>query len=195
MKKNMYEAGDEELIRSYLDDDIEAFSILYERYRKRLYAYINGMLPRRHSLADDIFQQTWIRVVEKLPVYRHQGSFQAWITRIAHNIAVDHFRKEKRETSMDSIEDSGAVFADAGTEPWRELDRKYMGELIRACLDNLNPEQREVFVLRHNEVAFRDISEIQGCSINTTLARMQYALKNLRNCITDNIQAKRNGQV
>jgi len=176
------ESNDIELIESYLNGDAEAFDILYERYKRRLYSYLNRLLPNRHTLADDVFQQTWIKVLKQLPKYKDNERFHGWLTRIAHNVAIDHFRKEKNEVLLEDTESSN-LFAAVGSEPWRELDNVELGKAIAECLAKLVNEQREVFVLRQDGFSFKEIAKLQGCSINTALGRMQYALRNLRNCM------------
>jgi len=176
------ESSDQELIKSYLNDDASAFDILYERYKRRLYSYLNRLMPQRSALVDDVFQQTWIKVIRRLPKYKDNEKFQAWLTRIAHNVAVDHFRKEKNEILLEDTEKS-KLFAAVGYEPWRELENAELGKAIEGCLAKLPDEQREVFILRQDEMGFKEIAKVQECSINTALGRMQYALRNLRNCM------------
>jgi len=176
--------SDIELIEKYLDNNSAAFDILYTRYRKQLYAYLNRLLPGQHSLADDIFQNTWVKVIRQLPKYRHSERFLAWITRIAHNLAIDHFRKSKKEVLSDNTEKT-KLFAAVGSEPWRGLDNRELAKALENCVGKLQSEQCEVFVLRQNKMSFKEIAEIQQCSINTALGRMQYAVKNLRNCMAE----------
>lgn len=176
------ETSDIKLIEAYLDGDAAAFDVLYERYKRRLYSYLNRLLPNRHTLADDVFQQTWIKVLRQLPKYKDNERFQGWLTRIAHNVAIDHFRKEKNEVLLEDTE-SSKLFAAVGSEPWRALDNAELGEAIAGCLAKLVDDQREVFVLRQDDLSFKEIAKLQGCSINTALGRMQYALRNLRNCM------------
>jgi RNA polymerase sigma-70 factor (ECF subfamily) len=176
------ESTDIELIDSYLNGDAAAFDILYERYKRRLYSYLNRLMPMRSALVDDVFQQTWGKVLGKLANYKHSEKFQAWLTRIAHNVAVDHFRKEKNEVLLEDTEKS-KLFAAVGNEPWRDLENAELGKAIEDCLAKLTGDQREVFVLRQDDVSFKEIAKLQKCSINTALGRMQYALRNLRNCM------------
>jgi len=177
------QVDDRELIARYLeDDDAAAFSQLYERYRKQLYAYLNRLLSGQQAVADDLFQQSWIRVVRQLPRYRHREKFLAWLMRIAHNLAMDHYRRHRHESSQEDF-DNREWFSPGGDEPWRNLDRAELGRVLDGCIGKLPPEQREVFLLRQEEVAFREIAGIQDCSINTALGRMQYALRNLQRCL------------
>ena len=82
------------LIKGYLSGSGKDFEELYDRYKKMLYGYLNNMLPQQQSIVDDIFQQTWLKVVEKLPEYRCSNRFSAWLFRIAHNLAIDHYKNQ-----------------------------------------------------------------------------------------------------
>ena len=180
--------NDEMLIRGYLAGNPEDFNTLYERYKHRLYAYLNRMLAGSAVSADDIFQQTWIKAVDSLSKYEHKQMFLAWLIRIAHNIAVDSFRKNARNGETTLTAEDGETpreFAAPASEPWREMQREELAKAIDAALDTLSPELREVFLMRRDDVPFREIAEIQKCSINTALARMQYALKNLRRALKE----------
>ena len=176
------ELSDIELIEKFLKQDMRAFDLLYGRYRNQLYAYLNRLLPGQYALVDDIFQNTWIKVIKQLPNYKHSNKFMGWVMRIAHNLTIDYFRKAKREVLSDDTE-SSKLFAVAGSEPWRNLDNEELGEALAGCIAELKEEQREVFILRQDDFSFKEIAEIQSCSINTALGRMQYAVKNLRNCM------------
>ena len=179
----MEELDDHELIRAYLAGDEAAFETLYERHRKRLYGYLNGLLPGQTAEADEVFQLTWIRVVDQLKNYREQGCFPAWLFRLARNLLIDRVRRNRRAGFMTELdrEDVPEQPAGPGSEPWRDLDESELGQAIRKAVAELPAEQREVFLLRSNEeMPFREIAALQNCSINTALARMQYALKNLR---------------
>jgi RNA polymerase sigma-70 factor (ECF subfamily) len=179
-------APDKELIESYLKDNNEAFKELYNRYKNALYGYLNKMLPGQHAVIDDIFQKTWIKVIKNLEKYKDNQKFSAWLFRISHNETMDYFRKRKREVS---IEDSNKEIFYSGLEkvnseqPWKEIDKKELKTLLKNCLSELSPAQKEVFLLRQEEFSFKEIAQIQDISINTALSRMQYALKALRICI------------
>lgn len=176
------EFSDIELIERYLANDYDAFNILYNRYRRQLYGYLNRLLPGQHSVADDIFQQTWIKVIRRLPDYQDNQKFLAWVMRISHNLAIDHFRRNKRELLCDDNTEE-MLFSSDKMQPWMELDRSELAAALDGCVGKLQPEQREVFLLRQEDVGFKEIAEIQGTSINTALGRMQYALRNLRHCM------------
>jgi RNA polymerase sigma-70 factor, ECF subfamily len=176
------ELSDIELIERYLSSDCEAFDLLYNRYRKQLYAYLNRLLPGQHAVADDIFQQTWIKVIRRLPDYKDSQKFLAWTMRISHNLTIDYFRKSKREILCED-NDNDLLFSSDNLQPWMNLDREELAEALNVCIAKLNTEQREVFILRQDGIGFKEIAEIQDSSINTALGRMQYALRNLRKCM------------
>ena len=126
-KKNV---PDVVLITGYLNGDTEAFNILYDRYKRQLYAYLNRMVPGQTALVDDIFQQTWIKVVHQLPKYQSRQRFLAWIIRIGHNQAIDHFRKiGKHEVALADDEGSENL-AREEQEPWEGLDRNELGKAL-----------------------------------------------------------------
>jgi len=172
--------SDEELIGRFLKNDTAAFTILYERYRRQIYAHINRLLPGQPDKADDIFQQSWIKALGTLSTYQHNDRFLPWLLKIAHNQAIDLFRRSKDDYQEIPLDDSADVVDSQGSDPRHELDRKELAVLLDAALAILPPEQREVFLLRQDDVSFREIAEIQNCSINTVLGRMQYALRNLQ---------------
>ncbi len=176
---------DEELIKGYLAGRAEDFNVLYERYKRQLYSYLNRLVPGQHALVDDLFQQSWLKALDQLKKYENRQKFMAWLMRIAHNLAMDHFRRARtagEHSPSDEIADS--LFKDDG-EPWREMDCGELGDALDYALSQINPELREVFLLRQDDIPFKEIAEIQSCSINTALARMQYALKNLRRLLSE----------
>ena len=176
---------DEELIKGYLTGNAEDFNVLYERYKRQLYSYLNRLLPGRHDLVDDLFQQTWLKAIDKLGSYQNRQKFTAWLMRIAHNLAMDHFRSVKSSGESASVDEmADTLFKDDG-EPWRDLDCEELGSALDFALQRLNPELREVFLLRQEDISFKEIAEIQGSSINTALSRMQYALRNLRKLLSE----------
>ncbi len=171
---------DEALIQAYLAGDVRSFDTLYARYKRPLYAYLNRMTGN-HALADDLFQQTWLRVIRKLEKYESKQKFFAWLTMIAHNLAIDHFRKEKTASELPLDDENIAVSEPVShTEPWMKLHNRELEKALRKATETLTAEQKEVFLLRQQGISFKEIAEVQNCSINTVLGRMQYALKNLR---------------
>ncbi|MCP3968281.1 MAG: sigma-70 family RNA polymerase sigma factor [Lentisphaerae bacterium] len=180
------ERSDRDLIKGYLSGNTTDFELLYEKYKRQVYSYLVHILSNQHSSVDDIFQQVWIKAVNKIGKYRHQDRFLAWVMRIARNTALDYFRKQQRQQPRVELdcEEAPELSDHPGSEPWRELDRSELAILLNKAIQELPPEQREVFVMRQEDMSFKDISEIQQCSINTALARMQYAIKNLRKTLS-----------
>lgn len=173
---------DNDLIKAYLRGDADAFAVLYERYKRQVYAFLLKMLADNNSAIDDLFQQAWIKTSKNLHRYRNQDRFLAWLLSIARNTALDYFRRHKR-TYIFSDLDSGDMPEVENTsrdEPWRDMDRTELSDAVEAALRRLSPEQREVFMMRQEQLSFKEIAEIHNCSINTALARMQYAMKNLQ---------------
>jgi RNA polymerase sigma-70 factor (ECF subfamily) len=169
------------LIKGYLSGSGKDFEELYDRYKKMLYGYLNNMLPQQQSIVDDIFQQTWLKVVEKLPEYRCSNRFSAWLFRIAHNLAIDHFRRNKKFVNQLELDSEDAPdLPDKEKLVWDRMDRADFERALEQVLGTLQDGQREVFMLRIDKISFKEIAEIQNCSINTVLARMQYAMKNLK---------------
>ncbi len=185
--------SDMELIRGYLAGSAEDFECLYQRYRKQLYAYLNTLLEQDRAAVDDVFQLTWLKAIDHLPGYKDKNMFLAYLMRIAHNLAVDVCRKKQRmeqyETS--SVYPSGTLpegeeknmeelRGDFRYIPGKGMENMELSSAIEQAVNTLKGELKEVFLLRMEDLSFKEIAEIQKCSINTVLARMQYALKNLR---------------
>ena len=189
-EQNKYEnIEDAVLIHAYAEGDEKAFETLYYRYRQQLYGYLNN-LTGGSSEADEVFSETWQKVIKKLPGYRDDGKFSAWLFRIARNIFIDRIRHNKPDKFVAA--DTEAPVEPVGSDiysPERELGRADISKAINAALGSLQPEQREVFLLREEaQLSFKEIAEIQGCSLGTALSRMRYALKKLRSFL-ENIDA------
>ena len=181
---------DMECIRSYLNGDSNALTPLVQNYRRPLFAFILKMTEGRED-ADEIFQETWFRAIKSLPRFK-QKNFLSWLFRIAHNLIIDRARRAKRNISMQtsgSREEAATLedrLADGALLPDQRLEGNQLGEEIRSALTKLSPEQQEVFVLRmYSGLSFKEISAIQNCSINTSLARMQYALTKMRSMLKE----------
>ena len=189
MKDIGQEVEDAILIKEYLAGNDQAFTMLYERYKALLYSYLNRLLDNDRPSADDLFQQTWIKVIDQLAHYEDRQQFSAWLLRIAHNLTIDWFRKCRRRSQYEagSLDDTEAAVdpPDRNNEPWRGMHREELEKAVSDAVGKLSPELREVFLLRRENISFKEIAVIQKCSINTALARMQYALKNLRKSLAD----------
>ena len=150
-----------------------------------VYGYLNNLCGGNTAEADEVFEETWLRVIHKAPDYRDDGKFSAWLFRISRNIFIDRLRRNRPE--MVAEVEVEHVLEDAATEfsPEREAGAADLKRMIAQALAELPPEQREVFLLREEEeLSFREIAEIQGCSLGTVLSRMRYALKSLRSFLT-----------
>lgn len=184
------ELTDHELVKQFIDGKQSSFEILVNRHKDKVYTYIFLMVKNDH-LANDIFQETFIKVVKSLNVgkYQENGKFISWVVRIAHNLIIDHFRKEKqmRTFSNDEYENdifNSSRFSDATIED--DIIQDQIKDDVRKLVDYLPEEQREVILLRHfSGLSFKEIAEQTNVSINTALGRMRYALINMRKLIEE----------
>lgn len=178
----MSEPEDMMLIQAYIAGDERAFEILYQRYRRQLYGYLCNLLSGNTSDADELFEETWIKVIDKLSTYRDQGKFSAWLFRVARNVFIDTMRKNKEQLfSMDSG-DLPEV-PDWSETPGEAMDDEDTARILEKAVGGLPVDQREVFLMRQQSLSFKEIAGIQGCSINTVLGRMHYAVRNLKKLI------------
>lgn len=179
------EFSDKELVESYLNGNQSSFEILLNRHQSRVYAYIM-MLVKDKQLADDIFQDAFIKVIRTLKSgsYNEEGKFIQWVMRIAHNLIIDHFRRSKRLPIAESGSDDFQLidrmgYTDVSIEQKMVTDQIH--DDLRTMIDYLPSEQKEVLYLRmYAEMSFKDIAEMTNVSINTALGRMRYALINMR---------------
>jgi RNA polymerase sigma-70 factor (ECF subfamily) len=187
---NALECTDKELVESYRKGNHTSFELLINRHQVRIFSYIM-MLVKDKQLADDIFQDTFIKIIRTIKngTYKEEGKFIQWAMRIAHNLVIDHFRKSKRipysdvqNDSYDFLENIG--LADPSVEQQMITDQIH--EDLRQLITFLPEEQREVLYLRlYSEMSFKDIAELTNVSINTALGRMRYALINIRKMINE----------
>ena len=174
--------GDELLTAAAARGDESALEMLFERYRRPLYAYFNRMLGNDVMSADDCFQELWIKVINKLPGYRDEGKFSAWLFRIARNQVLEHFRREKSRAKIGALteEGEGPEQVNFTSEPRSLVGAQELNEQLEELLARLPAEQREVFIMRQNDLSFKEIAKIQRCPVNTALGRMHNCLKFLR---------------
>jgi len=188
MKANLI--SDKELISKYLSGNQNSLEVLIHRHKNRVFAYIL-MVVKDKQLADDIFQDTFIKVINTLRSgsYKEEGKFIQWVMRIAHNLIIDHFRKSKRIPVIDNRNEDFDIFDTIKLLDDSVEDRMITEQIhadLRKLIQLLPPEQKEVLVLRHySEMSFKDIAEQTEVSINTALGRMRYALINLRKLIEE----------
>jgi len=185
-----YYLSDNELISKFVRGDQASLEVLINRYRKQVYSYIVLLVKNQH-LAEDIFQDTFMKVIRSLHEgkYREDGKFLAWVVRIAHNLVIDHYRREKQLNAVSNQEFGHDLFNS------RKLSSKtiedqiihdQIEEDVRNLVDYLPEDQKEVLILRHYcGLSFKEIADQTNVSINTALGRMRYALINLRKLIKE----------
>jgi len=180
---------DNELITRYVAGDEIALKQLINRHQKKVFSYIL-MSVKNRELAEDIFQDTFIKVINTLKSenYKEEGKFLQWVMRIANNLKIDYYRKVQRMPVFESNSDFNIFDVLNGTDP--SIEQKIITEQIYSDVKNLvkylPEEQREVLEMRiYDDVSFKDIAELTGVSINTALGRMRYALINLRKLIKE----------
>lgn len=183
------DVSDNQLIEQFLGGNESSLEKLIVRHQRKVFTSIL-LLVKEKELAEDIFQETFIKVINTLRSghYKEEGKFLPWVVRIGHNLVIDHFRKQKRmpmvrDTDEFSVMDS-LKLTDENVE-----DKMIVGQIhetIRQLIDFLPLDQREVVIMRHYaDMSFKEIAESTNVSINTSLGRMRYALINLRKLIKE----------
>ncbi len=186
--------SDSELIRLYINENESAFDALLNRYKNQLFKFI-FMKVKDVDLANDIFQETFIKVVQNIKAgkYNEEGKFLPWATRIAQNLVIDHYRKQGKVrifSERNSFNEDFGIFQRIACENKNYLQEKSTQELEQQLADLLNhlPKvQREIVEKRiFHDLSFKEIAESENISINTALGRMRYALINLRKLLEEN---------
>lgn len=177
---------DEQLALLYVKGDNNAFDELLARTQTKLFTYIMFVV-HDHDTADDIFQETFVKVITKLQhgQYTNSGKFQFWITRIAHNVIMDWYRAQKNEHIVDVSADNDLsnLRGDSVADTFRETElvNEQVLRDVKKMMNALPAPQREVVYMRYyQQLSFKEIAELTGVSINTSLGRMRYALMNMR---------------
>jgi RNA polymerase sigma-70 factor (ECF subfamily) len=176
---------DEELVVLYATGKDEAFDVLLERYKDRLFSYILYHV-RNTDVAEDIFQETFVKVIVTIRDgrYTESGKFYSWISRIAHNLVIDFFRREKGENTVSTDETevdllNNAKLSDRCTQSAMDSEQTFVD--LQHLIEKLPEEQREVVQMHYfQEMTFKEIAEEKGISINTALGRMRYGILNMR---------------
>jgi RNA polymerase sigma-70 factor (ECF subfamily) len=183
--------ADEELVVLYAEGNNAAFDLLLTRYKSCIYSYIY-FIVRNKDLAEDVFQETFVKAIMTIKQgrYTETGKFKAWITRIAHNLIIDHFRQERSENTLSNDEVEVDLFnniklCDSTIEDC--LVRNQVLSDVKKLIQYLPDSQREVLEMRYyQDLSFKEIAGITGVSINTALGRMRYAILNMRKMIAEN---------
>ena len=179
---------DIDLIYQYVNGDDAAFEALFSKHKDKVYTSIY-VIVKDHEVADDIFQDTFIKVLQKLKEekYAEEGKFVPWVLRIAHNLCMDHFRKNQKEKIVANDNPEYDILDNISILETHKEDQIIGDEEsidIAKYLELLPDEQREIIVLRHYyDYSFKQIAEMTGTNLNTALGRMRYALINLRKLI------------
>ncbi len=176
--------SDSKLVSLYQNGNEEAFEVLLHRHKSKVYTAIYLIVKDRYT-AEDLLQETFVKAINTIRGgrYNEEGKFLPWISRIAHNLAIDHFRKEKRYPEI-VLEDGNRVFNSMNFSEYSEEEKQVLRETrskLRDCIKELPAEQKQVLIMRHYmDMSFQEIATRTGVSINTALGRMRYALINLR---------------
>ncbi|MBD0777658.1 sigma-70 family RNA polymerase sigma factor [Maribacter sp. ANRC-HE7] len=181
--------ADSLLIQNYINGDERALETLIKRHNQRLSSFIYSKVNDR-EITEDIFQDTFIKVIRTLKKgkYNEEGKFLPWVMRIAHNLIIDHFRKNRRMPYFEASNtfDIFSVVHDEKLNIEKQIIKDQIDEDLVLLIEELPVDQRNVLVMRmYKDMSFKEISENTGVSINTALGRMRYALINLRKIIDE----------
>lgn len=175
------------LVSNYIKGEESALEVLITKHKQRIYSFIYSKVYDR-DVAEDVFQDTFIKVIRTLKrgKYNEEGKFLPWVMRIAHNLVIDHFRKNSRMPKFDNSGEFNifSVISDNTLNAEKVIIKEQVEADVRRLVDELPEDQKEVLMMRmYNDMSFKEISERTGVSINTALGRMRYALINMRKVI------------
>lgn len=178
------------LVKDYVSGNEKALEILIKRHESKIYGFIYSKISDR-DISNDIFQDTFIKVIKTLKSnsYNEEGKFLPWIMRIAHNLIIDHFRKNKKMPMFRETEEFSifSIMSDDSLTIENKIIADQVEMDLKRLIEELPSDQKEVLFMRiYQDMSFKEISEITGVSINTALGRMRYALMNLRKVIEKN---------
>lgn len=182
--------SDAVLLKKYIQGDENSLAVLIERHQTKIYGFIYSKLGDR-DLSDDIFQDTFVKVVKSLKIngYQEEGKFVSWVTRIAHNLIIDHYRRSKKNTMINSCNNlyEKDYFIDNGANAEEQIIDLQISNDLTKMIDQLPDDQKEVVKMRmYDDLSFKEIAEMTNVSINTALGRMRYAIINLRKMMEKN---------
>ncbi len=186
---NIVQLSDSALVSLYISGNENAFELLVNRHKNKVYTTIL-LIVKDTETAEDLLQDTFIKAIHTMKSgrYNEEGKFSSWICRIAHNLAIDYFRKEKR-SPMINLDDNSNIFnhlsfSEESIETLQIKEETH--DRLRELIQQLPEAQKEVLIMRHYaDMSFQEIAEATGVSINTALGRMRYALINLRKKMTN----------
>lgn len=175
------------LVKDYVAGNEEALATLIKRHESKIYGFIYSKVSDR-DVSNDIFQDTFIKVIKTLKSnsYNEEGKFLPWVMRIAHNLVIDYFRKNKKMPMYRETEEFSvfSIMTDESLTIENQLIANQIEMDLQKLIEELPEDQKEVLVMRmYKDMSFKEISEVTGVSINTSLGRMRYALMNLRKVI------------
>jgi RNA polymerase sigma-70 factor (ECF subfamily) len=189
MSNSLKKSTDAALVKGYIDGCELSLATLIERHKLKIYNFIYSKVFDR-EIAEDIFQDTFIKVIRTLKrgVYQEEGKFLPWVMRISHNLVIDHFRKSNRIPIFESKDefDIFQIIGDDAPNIESTMIDKQVVEDLKKLIVELPSDQQEVLTMRlYKDMSFREIAEITGVSINTALGRMRYAVINIRKLIEE----------
>ncbi|MDC6351640.1 sigma-70 family RNA polymerase sigma factor [Zeaxanthinibacter sp. PT1] len=178
------------LVRDYIQGDEKALELLLKKHNQRIVSFIYSKV-RDRDIAEDIFQDTFIKVIRTLKKgsYSEEGKFLPWVMRIAHNLIIDHFRRNKKMPKYQGNKefDIFSILSDGELNVERRLIKDQIESDLTILVEQLPEDQKEVLTMRiYKDMSFKEIADITGVSINTALGRMRYALINIRKMVEKN---------
>ena len=188
--------SDNDLVKQYQRGESSAFDVLVGRYQRPLFTFLLRLTGSRER-AEDLFQETFINVLEGLPKYREKGKFGSWLFKIGYRLSVDAWRSDgfwrDRVTGTGEMDD---IAVSTERSPDAAVEREELLQKVEAVVAELPPKQRRVFLLRqHGEIPFKEIAELTGEPLNTVLRHMNYAVARLRKVIEADSYGKRENKV
>lgn len=181
---------DSVLVKNYIGGDEKALEVLINRHNQRISSFIYSKVLDK-EVTEDIFQDTFIKVIKTLKRgrYSEEGKFLPWVMRIAHNLIIDYFRKNKRMPKFEGSDDFNifSVIKDEKLNAEKQLIKEQIDSDLSLLIEELPEDQKEVLIMRiYKDMSFKEIAENTDVSINTALGRMRYALINLRKIVEKN---------
>ncbi len=175
------------LVKKYVEGDENSLTILINRHQSKIFGFIYSKIADR-DISNDIFQDTFIKVIKTLKSksYNEEGKFLPWVMRIAHNLIIDHFRRNKKMPMFRETEEFSifSIMSDDSLTIENKIIHEQVEIDLKKLIEELPADQKEVLIMRmYQDMSFKEISEITGVSINTALGRMRYALMNMRKVI------------